>query len=154
MTPFRVSWVLAVICLVAAWQVTVIPESAIQMTVGPILVPAVIVGLLTIATLLYGISAWRGRQVDESAPIDQQPLPGSLGRMLTLLAGGAAFMLGVPYLGFWLPGTLCGMCIARSFDAPFNLKSTFICSCITGGFWYLFAQMLGVGLGPATPFGF
>ena len=154
MTPFRVSLVLAVICLVAAWQVTVIPESAIQMTVGPMLVPAVIVGLLSFASLLYGISAWRGRQVDESTLPDQQPLPGSQRRMLTLLAGGFAFMLGVPFLGFWVPGTLCGMCIARSFDAPFNLKSAFICGAITAGFWSLFAQVLGVGLGPATPFGF
>lgn len=154
MTPVRVSLLLAVLCLVAAWQVTVIPESAIQMTVGPILVPALIVGLLCLASLLYGISAWRGRQVDESLAEDQRPLPGSQGRMLTLLAGGAAFMAGVSHLGFLLPATVCGMCIAKAFDAPFHLKSVLICGGIATGFWYLFAQVLGVGLGPAGPFGF
>lgn len=154
MTPFRVSLVLGLICLVAAWQVTLIPESAIQMTVGPTLVPAVVVGILSVASLLYGISAWRGRQVDESQAPEQQPLPGSSGRMLVLLAGGVVFMVGVPFLGFWAPGTACGMCIARSFDAPFRFRSFLICGGIAGGFWFLFARVLGVGLGPATPFGF
>ena len=154
MTPLRVSWVLIVICAIAAWQVTIIPESAIQMTVGPMLVPAVIVGLLTLCCVLYGLSAWRGRQVDESLAEGHTPLPGSQRRMATLLAGGLAFMVGVGPLGFWAPATLCGMCIARAFDAPFNAKSVLICGGIAAGFWYLFAQVLGVGLGPATPFGF
>lgn len=154
MTPFRISLMLVALCLVAVWQVTLIPESAIQMAVGPTLVPAVIVAVLTLASVLYGISAWRGRQVDESAAPDQTPLPGSQGRMLVLLAGGVVFMVGVSPLGFWLPGTVCGMCIARAFDAPFNARSLLICGAIAGGFWYLFAHVLGVGLGPATPLGF
>ena len=48
MTPSRVALIMIAICGVAAWQVTVIPESAIQMAVGPVLVPAVIVGALTL----------------------------------------------------------------------------------------------------------
>ena len=41
MTPLRVALLLAAVCAVAGWQVTLIPESAIQMAVGPVLVPAV-----------------------------------------------------------------------------------------------------------------
>ena len=131
MTPLRVALILMAICGVAAWQVTIIPGSAIQMAVGPTLVPAVIVGALTLFSVLYGISAWRGRQVDESLAPEQTPL-----------------------IGFVIPATLCGMCIAKAFDAPFGWKSTSICVSISAFFWWLFAILLGVGLGPALPFGF
>jgi hypothetical protein len=154
MTPWRVALILMAICGVAAWQVTVIPESAIQMAVGPTLVPAVIVGALTVFSVLYGLSAWRGRQVDESLAPEQTPLPGSQRRMLTLLIGGVLFMALVDLIGFVIPATLCGMCIAKAFDAPFGWKSTSICVSIAAFFWWLFAILLGVGLGPALPFGF
>jgi len=154
MNPRRVALILLAICGVAAWQVTVIPESAIQMAVGPVLVPAVIVGALTLFSVLYGISAWRGRQVDESLAPEQTPLPGSQRRMLTLLFGGVLFMALVDLIGFVIPATLCGMCIAKAFDAPFGWKSTSICVSISAFFWWLFAILLGVGLGPALPFGF
>jgi hypothetical protein len=154
MTPSRVALILIAICGVAAWQVTVIPESAIQMTVGPVLVPAVIVGALSVFSVLYGISAWRGRQVDESLAPEQTPLPGSQRRMITLLLGGLLFMALVDFIGFVIPATLCGMCIAKAFDAPFGLKSLSVCGGISAFFWWLFAIVLGVGLGPALPFGF
>jgi hypothetical protein len=154
MTPLRLALILMAICGVAAWQVTIIPESAIQMAVGPTLVPAVIVGALTLFSVLYGISAWRGRQVDESLAPEQTPLPGSQRRMLTLLMGGVLFMALVDLIGFVIPATLCGMCIAKAFDAPFGWKSTSICVSISAFFWWLFAILLGVGLGPALPFGF
>ena len=64
MTPFRLALCLLALGLVGAWQVTLIPESPIQMPVGPILTPAVVVGLLLVVALLYGLSAWRGRQLD------------------------------------------------------------------------------------------
>ena len=61
MTPLHVAIALASLCGVAAWQVSLIPESLMQMTVGPTLVPAVVVGGLALLALIYGISAWRGR---------------------------------------------------------------------------------------------
>jgi len=109
MTPFRIALLLATLCAVAAWQVGVIPESLMQMTVGPTLVPAVVVGGLAVLTLVYGVSAWRGRQSDESLAEDQSALPGANTRLLSLLAGGVAFMALVGPLGFIIPGTLCGM---------------------------------------------
>jgi hypothetical protein len=112
------------------------------------------VGALTLFSVLYGISAWRGRQVDESLAPEQTPLPGSQRRMLTLLMGGVLFMALVDLIGFVIPATLCGMCIAKAFDAPFGWKSTSICVSISAFFWWLFAILLGVGLGPALPFGF
>lgn len=151
MTPLRVALLLALLCGVAVWQAAVIPESAIQMAVGPSLVPGVIVGLLCLATVLYAISAWRGRQVDESLAEEARPLDGSLRRFLFLMGGGAVFMAGVSFAGFILPAAVCGMCIARAFDAPLNLKSAAICGAIAAVFWALFAVVLGVGLGPALP---
>ena len=151
MNPLRVALLLVALCGLAAWQVTVIPESMMQMTVGPVLAPAVIVAALSVLAVLYGISAWRGRQTDESHAPDQSPLPGANVRVISLLGGGAAFIALVVPLGFVIPGTLCGMGVARAFDAPLNLKSALVCGAIASTFWFVFAQLLGVGLGPALP---
>ena len=151
MSPVHVAILLVSLCGLAAWQVTVIPESLMQMTVGPVLAPGVIVAALSVMALLYGLSAWRGRQTDESHGPDQSPLPGAHTRMLSLLGGGVAFMALVVPLGFVIPGTLCGMGVARAFDAPLGLKSALVCGAIASTFWFVFAQLLGVGLGPALP---
>jgi len=151
MTPLRLALLLIAVCGVAAWQLTVIPQSLMQMTVGPVLAPAAIVAALSLTAVLYGISAWRGRQVDLSQEAGQEALPGSTTRLLSLLGGGLVFMVLVIPLGFVLPATLCGMCIARAFDAPFNTKSALICGLIATVFWVVFARLLGVGLGPALP---
>lgn len=151
MTALRLAFLLMALCAVAAWQITVIPESLMQMTVGPVLAPAAIVGALSLVAALYGVSAWRGRQVDVSQAPGQEPLPGANTRLLSLLAGGTAFILLVIPLGFVLPATLCGMLIARAFDAPLNAKSALICGLIAAVFWIVFARLLGVGLGPALP---
>ncbi len=154
MTPLRAALLLLALCAVAAWQVTQIPESAMQMAVGATLVPALITAGLSFCAALYALSAWRGNQVDESHQPEQSPQPGSTTRLLGLLGGGAVFIAGVPFLGFVLPATACGMLIARSFEAPLNLRSLAICGAIALIFWVLFALVLGVGLGPALPAGF
>ena len=151
MSALRLAFLLIALCGVAAWQVTVIPVSLMQMTVGPVLAPAAIVAALSLVAVLYGISAWRGRQTDLSQEAGQEPLPGANTRLLSLLAGGLVFMLLVIPLGFVLPAALCGMCIAGAFDAPFNAKSALICGLIATVFWVVFARLLGVGLGPALP---
>jgi cation transporter-like permease len=151
MTPLHVAIALALLCGVGAWQVTVIPESLMQMTVGPTLVPAAVVAGLSVLALLYGISAARGRQADESHGEDQSALPGATTRLLSLLGGGLAFIALIGPLGFIVPGTLCGMGVARAFDAPLGLKSLLICCAIATTFWLLFAVVLGVGLGPGLP---
>lgn len=154
MTPVRVGAVLAFICAVAFWQLGDINESAIQMAVGPSAAPRAVVAFLALMTVIYIISAWRGRQVDDSLEPDQSALPGSTLRLASLFAGGLVFMAGVTWAGFVLPATLCGMFVARGFDAPFGTKSALICLGISVSLWALFAKVLGVGLGPATPFGF
>jgi hypothetical protein len=131
---------------VAAWQVGVIPESAIRMSVGPSLVPGVVVGMLGLAAATYAVSAWRGRQ-----PMDADAEPGSLARVISLLGGGIVFMAGVQWLGFILPAALCGMGVARAFDAPFGWRSAAVCGAVATVFWLVFARLLGVGLGPALP---
>ena len=151
MTAFRLALLLAALCGVAAWQVTVIPQSMMQMTVGPVLAPAVIVAALSVLALLYGVSAWRGRQTDESHAPEQSPLPGSHTRVLSLLGGGVAFIVLVIPLGFVIPATLCGMGVARAFEAPLGLQSALVCAAISSSFWFVFAKLLGVGLGPALP---
>lgn len=149
MTPLRLAILLIVIATAAAWQVTVIPQSLMQMTVGPVLAPAVVVGALGLLALLYGWSAWRGRQIDVSHALDQEPLPGSRRRLASLLGGGVLFMALVGPLGFVLPAALCGMGVARAFDAPLGGRSALVCSAIATVFWLVFARLLGIGLGPA-----
>lgn len=154
MTTVRVGAVLAFICAVAFWQLGEIGESAIQMTVGPSAVPRAVVAMLALITVVYTLSAWRGRQADESLEPDQSALTGANMRMISLFSGGLLFMAGVTWLGFVFPAVCCGMCVARGFDAPFGRKSALICLSIAVSLWVLFAKVLGVGLGPATPFGF
>jgi Tripartite tricarboxylate transporter TctB family len=154
MKPTHVGAILAFICAVAFWQLGQIPESAIQMAVGPSAAPRAVVAFFAVVTVLYCISAWRGRQVDDSLEPEQSALPGATLRLLSLFAGGLVFIAGVTWAGFVLPATLCGMLVARGFDAPLGLKSALICMGISVTLWALFAKALGVGLGPATPFGF
>jgi len=154
MTPVRVGALFAVLCLVAFWQLGHIGQSAIQMAVGPAAIPKAVVALLALMTVLYIVSGWRGRQVDESHAPEQSALPGAGLRLASVFLGGVLFIAGVGWLGFVLPATACGMCVARSFDAPFNARSAVICVSISATLWALFAKGLGVGLGPATPFGF
>lgn len=154
MTPTRLAILLIAIVAVAGWQVTVIPQSLMQMTVGPVLAPAVVVTGLGLLVLLYGWSAWRGRQVDVSQAADQAPLPGSRRRLASLLGGGIAFMALVGPLGFVLPATLCGMGVARAFDAPLGWRSALVCGAIAAVFWFVFARLLGIGLGPALAWSF
>lgn len=134
---------------VAAWQVSLIPQSAIHMAVGPALVPALAVLGLGAAVLAYAVSAWRGRQ-----PLEMGPEVGARARVASLVGGGIVFMAGVPWLGFVLPATLCGMGVARAFDAPYGVRSALVCGCVALAFWLVFARLLGVGLGPALPLGF
>jgi len=154
MTPLRIAIALGTVCAVAAWQASIIPESLMQMTVGPTLVPVLVVAGLSLLTLIYGVSAWRGHQTDESVAQEHSPLPGATQRFLALLAGGLAFVILVVPLGFIVPSTLCGLSVARAFDAPLNLKSFCICAGIATVTWVLFAQILGVGLGPGLPWWF
>ena len=151
MKPIHLALVLAIVCGLAAWQVAVIPESLMQMAVGPSLAPAVVVTALSVLVLLFGVSAIRGGQVDESQAPGQSPLPGSGARVLSLLGGGLAFMVWVVPLGFIIPAMLCGMGVARAFDAPLGLKSALICGALAALFWLVFARLLGVGLGPGLP---
>ena len=148
MTPLRLAGLLLAIAAVAAWQVTVIPESLMQMTVGPVLVPAVVVAVLVLLAALYGASALRGRQADEGRVPGNEPLAGANARVISLLGGGVAFMALVGPLGFVVPATLCGMGVARAFDAPLGWRSALVCGAIATAFWFIFARVLGVGLGP------
>lgn len=140
---------LAVLVGVAGWQVMIIPESAIRMAVGPQLVPALAVAALAVGTVAYVLSAWRGRQ-----PLEVDPEPGALIRFGSLVGGGIVFVAGVPWLGFVLPATACGMGVARAFDEPFSGRSALVCGAIAVVFWLVFARLLGVGLGPAFPLAF
>ena len=142
-------WACAALLLlvgVAGWQVGLIPESAIRMSVGPALVPGLVVGMLGLAAATYAVSAWRGRQ-----PMDDDAEPGSLARVISLLGGGVVFMVGVHWLGFILPAAFCGMGVARAFDAPLGWRSAVVCGVVATVFWLVFARLLGVGLGPALP---
>lgn len=149
MTPTHVSLLLALVCLVAGWQVIRIPKSAIEMAVGPSLMPALIVAGLSIVSLLYGVSAYRGLQADDASDLERVALPGSTSRFLFLLGAAIIFIGLVNLVGFIPSATLCGVSIARAFEARINLKSFLICGAIVIFFWFLFSKILGISLGPA-----
>lgn len=149
--PRVVSGLLALMWCVAAWQVFLIPESAIQMAVGAREVPAGVVLLLGGIIAVYAAGAWLGRQPDLRGEDGKDPAPGALWRTLWLLGGGAAFMVLVQPLGFVVPAALCGVGVARAFDAPLSWGTGLICLLISAVFWGVFAGVLGVGLGPALP---
>lgn len=149
--PRLVSLLLGVAWCVAAWQAFLIPESAIQMAVGARAAPLAVVAFLGVIVLAYALGAWRGRQPDQLAEGGQEPLPGAAARMLWLLGGGLAFVSLVQTLGFIVPAALCGVGVARAFDAALSWRTGVICLIIAAVFWVVFAAGLGVGLGPALP---
>ncbi len=113
-----VSGLLLALCAIGIWQVTVIPESTMYSEVGPILAPSAVIGVLTILGIIY------------------------------FLASGLLFIVLIKPIGFIVPATLCGVGIARAFDAPLKAKTFFICGSISLVFWGLFSALLGVDLGP------
>jgi hypothetical protein len=149
-TPRLLSLLLVAAWAVAAWQVHLIPESMIQMTVGARETPAVVVGLLAVLIVAYGVSALRGRQVDLLAGDGQPPEAGAHWRVAYLLGGGIAFIGLVQILGFILPAALCALAVARAFDAPLSWRAVLLSLAIAAVFWGVFAGLLGVGLGPAV----
>ncbi|MFM7531972.1 MAG: tripartite tricarboxylate transporter TctB family protein [Rubrivivax sp.] len=149
LAPRVASVLLAAAWAVAAWQVLLIPESAIQMAVGAREVPAAVAAFLGVLIAVFAASAWRGQQPDLRAEGGEEPAPGSSARVLWLLAGGASFIALVPWLGFVIPAMLCGVGVARAFDAPLSWRTFGVCAIVAGVFWLAFAAGLGVGLGPA-----
>jgi hypothetical protein len=148
-SPRPLSLLLVAAWAVAAGQVSLIPESMIQMTVGARETPAAVVTLLGLCIVAYAVSAWRGRQVDLRAGDGEAPESGAIRRVAYLLGGGAAFIVLVQALGFIIPAALCAMAVARAFDAPLSGRAALLSMAIAAVFWSVFAGLLGVGLGPA-----
>lgn len=156
MNPKIVSGVMLVICAVGIWQVSIIPESTIYSEVGPILAPMALITILTLLVLIYTVQSFRRQhhsllnQSADNTPdtSGDSPLPGSRQRIMYFILAGCVFVLCIKPLGFLAPATLCGVGIAKSFDAPLNLKTVLICMLIALSFWGLFNVLLGVDLGP------
>ena len=86
MTPFRVALLLATLCGVAAWQVSVIPESLMQMTVGPVLAPGVKAARATTPGMSLSIPTIARRRRSNAARIsstaDRSPLTAAIAALL------------------------------------------------------------------------
>jgi hypothetical protein len=143
-----VSGLLLALCAVGIWQATIIPESTMYSEVGPILAPSVVIGVLTLLGIIYLITSLKGQSPDCINSEDDVPLEGGNQRIFYFLVSGMLFILLVKPIGFLIPATICGVGVAKSFDAPFHLKTIFICLSITLAFWSLFSGLLGVDLGP------
>jgi hypothetical protein len=125
-----------------------IPESSMYSEIGPVLAPAVVIGTLSCLGIIYFIQSLKGRSPDCVENPDDVPLEAGNTRVLYFLSSGILFILLIKPIGFVIPATICGTGIARSFDAPINLKTILICLIITLSFWGLFSAILGVDLGP------
>jgi hypothetical protein len=143
-----VSGLLLALCAIGIWQVTVIPESTMYSEVGPILAPSVVIGVLTILGIIYLLSSVKGESPDCINTDDEKPEPNGNSRIIYFLASGLLFIVLIKPIGFIIPATLCGVGIAKAFDAPLNAKTFFICGSISLIFWGLFSALLGVDLGP------
>lgn len=142
------SILIILLCGIAAWQSTIIPESMMNTGVGAKLSPLVVVICLSGLALLYLFLAYKDRMPDVVKDEDQMPLEKCNQRILFFLAGGVALIGLIKFIGFLVSATLCGSLIARSFDAPLNIKNLLICAAIALIFWCLFSLGLGVELGP------
>jgi hypothetical protein len=143
-----VSGLLLALCAVGIWQTTIIPESTMYSEVGPILAPSAVIGVLTILGIIYLLNSVRGKSPDCIESEEEVPLEGGNQRIFYFLVAGMVFIILVKPIGFLIPATICGVGVARSFDAPMNVKTISICLAITLSFWGLFSALLGVDLGP------
>ncbi len=143
-----VSGLLLALCAIGIWQVTVIPESTMYSEVGPIFAPTVVIGVLTILGIIYFLSSVIGESPDCINTEDEKPELNASSRVIYFLASGLLFIVFIKPIGFIIPATLCGVGIAKAFDAPLNAKTFFICGSISLIFWGLFSALLGVDLGP------
>ena len=115
-----VSGLLLALCAVGIWQSTIIPESTMYSEVGPILAPSVVIGVLTLLGIIYLITSLKGQAADCIDSEDDVPLEGGNQRIFYFLVCGMLFILLVKPIGFLIPATVCGIGVAKSFDAPFN----------------------------------
>lgn len=149
-----VSGLLLALCAIGIWQVTIIPESTMYSEVGPILAPSVAIGALTILGIIYLLTSLKGNSPDCIESEEDVPLEGGNQRIFYFLVSGMLFILLVKPIGFLIPATICGVGVAKAFDAPLNLKTLSICLLIALSFWGLFSALLGVDLGPLFNFTF
>jgi Tripartite tricarboxylate transporter TctB family len=143
-----VSGLLLALCAIGIWQATIIPESTMYSEVGPILAPSVVIGILTLLGIIYLLTSLKGNSPDCIQSEDEVPLDGGNCRIFYFLISGMLFILLIKPIGFLIPATICGVGVAKSFDAPLNVKTISICLSITLAFWGLFSALLGVDLGP------
>jgi hypothetical protein len=143
-----VSGLLLALCAIGIWQVTIIPESTMYSEVGPILAPSVVIGALTILGIIYLLTSLKGKSPDCIESEEDVPLQGGNQRIFYFLVSGMLFILLIKPIGFLIPATICGVGVAKAFDAPLNLKTLSICLLIALSFWGLFSALLGVDLGP------
>lgn len=143
-----VSGLLLALCGIGIWQTTIIPESTMYSEVGPILAPSVVIAALTILGIIYFALSIKNKNPNCTEDEDGVPLQGGNQRIFYFLIAGMTFIILVKPLGFLIPASMCGVGIAKSFDAPFKLKTFFICTSISLAFWGLFSALLGVDLGP------
>ena len=143
-----VSGLLLALCAVGIWQVTIIPESTMYSEVGPILAPSVVIGVLTLLGIIYLFNSIKGKSPDCIDTADEVPLEGGNRRVFYFLICGTIFIFLIKPIGFLIPATICGVGVAKSFDAPLDVKTILICLSISLVFWGLFSALLGVDLGP------
>lgn len=149
MTPLRLAIAILIMVAIACWQVTLIPQASGQITaVNSAFVPSVVVVLLALLTLIYGISAYKGREVD-LATTDEIPKAGANRRLAVMLAGGLLSMGLISYFGFFIATSLAGLGVALGFDADIRKLKTWLIVPLTSlVFWLVFVKILHVNLGP------
>ncbi len=154
MSALRFSLILFFLCGLAIWQVTQIPKSTLYDAVGASLVPKFAVSLFTVFVIFYVYySFFRSKELPDVADNkNEKPLKNTVNRLSYFLGGFFLFIILVKFFGFIFSGTVCGVCISKSFDTKISFKSLIINFFIVSSVWILFSVVLSVNLGPAFYF--
>lgn len=140
------------VAVVAAWQVTIIPEAPGFNTVGPREMPIFMVSLFSLLAIVYFVQALTGKAPDATEDQWDKALPGATARAGFILLGLAAMLILLPLAGIGVGALAAFVCVARAFDSRRPLRDLLIGVVVTFVIWYVFSQWLGVQLGPYARF--
>jgi hypothetical protein len=143
---FHFSIFLIILCGLAIWQATLIPQSGLVDAVGAKNFPFFIVILFVIFSVIYFFQELSFYKKKETLKKHRKK------NVLFFVSGCFVLISLSSILGFFISSIFSSILIARSFGTKINLLSLKNCFFITLAVWILFSVILGLQLGPLFKF--